>query len=226
MKKRSKKYLSVCKLIDKNKIYSISEAAKIIKQTSINKFDANINFSIHFNILEKNNEQKIRGTLFLPHGNGNKHTKKIVAITNQVDEAKNAGADYVGGSEIVEKIKNEKWCDYDVVVATPDMMGEIMSKLGSFLGPKGLMPSIKNGTISQNISKVIEEIKNGKIEYCSDKDYNININFAHVSFSEKQIEENLLSLSKTFLKKKSVFKNCTTNSFISTTMGPSIKILL
>ena len=226
MKKHGKKYLSICKLIDKNKIYSIKEASQIVKKMSINKFDATIDLSVHFNLLEKKNEQKIRGSLFLPHGNGKKNKKKIVVITNKIEEAKKAGADFVGSNDIIEKIKNENWYDYDLVIATPDMMSEIMSKLGRLLGPKGLMPNIKNGTISQNIDKTIKEIRSGKIEYCSDKNYNLNISFARVSFDEKQIEDNLTLISKIILKHKNDFKNCMIKAFISTTMSPSIKVLL
>ena len=160
--KKGKKYLAAEKAIDATKLYTIAEAAELVKTTSTTKFDATIDVSFHLNVDPKQADQAIRGTVILPHGNGK--TKKVLAITHKVDEATAAGADFAGGKEMLEKIKNENWFDFDVIVATPDMMGEL-GKMGRILGPKGLMPNPKTGTVAMDIAKAIQEIKAGKVEY-------------------------------------------------------------
>ena len=154
--KKGKKYQAAAKLVDSTKLYTIAEAAELVKQTSTVKFDATIGVSFRLNVDPKQADQQIRGTLILPHGNGK--TKKVLAITNKVEEAKAAGADYVGGKEMLEKIQKENWFDFDVIVATPDMMGEL-GKMGRVLGPKGLMPNPKAGTVSMNIGQAVQESK-------------------------------------------------------------------
>ena len=222
MKVRGKKYQAALKLIDTEKVYSLEEAVKLIKTTSTVKFDATIDVSFRLNVDPRQADQQVRGTLVLPHGNGK--TKKVLAITNNVEAATNAGADIVGGKEIVEKIKSQNWFDYDVIVATPDMMGEI-GKIARILGPKGLMPNPKAGTVSPDIAKAIKDIKAGKVEYRVDKQANMHISVARVSFDEVKVVENITALTEALIKAKpaavkgAFFKN----AVIHTTMGPGIK---
>ncbi|MCQ2753341.1 MAG: 50S ribosomal protein L1 [Bacilli bacterium] len=221
--KRGKKYLAAAKLVDANKLYSLSEASALVKKTNTTKFDATVDLSIKLNVDTKQPDQMIRGTIVLPHGNGK--TVRVLALTNKVDEAKAAGADYAGAKEMIEKITKESWFDYDVIVATPDMMGEI-GKIGRILGPKGLMPNPKSGTVSPDIKKAVKEIKAGKVEYRVDKDGNINLSCAKVSFEEKKIAENLQALCDAIVRSRplTVKGKYITNAAIHTTMGPSIHI--
>lgn len=223
--KRSKKYRASLELIDSTKTYSIAEACELVKKTSTVKFDATVDVSISFNIDTTKADQQIRGTLILPHGNGK--TKKIVAITSKVEEAKAAGADYYGGKELLEKIQKENWFDYDVIVATPDMMGEI-GKLGRVLGPKGLMPNPKTGTVAVDIAKAINEIKLGKVEYRLDREANMALTIGRVSFDAEKLATNLTALIDTLLKvRPAAVKGVYIKSAsIHTTMGPSIRIAL
>lgn len=219
--KRSKNYRSASEKVDASKLYSLEEAAKLVKETSTVKFDATIDVSFKLNVDPKQADQQIRGTLILPHGNGK--TKKVLAITDKVEDAKNAGADFVGGKEMLEKIQKENWFDFDTIVATPNMMGEI-GKLGRLLGPKGLMPNPKTGTVSPDIAKAIKEIKAGKVEYRVDKEANMHVSIARVSFSADDIKENLNALVDAILKAKptAVKGTYVKNAVIHTTMGPAI----
>ncbi|MCQ2792148.1 MAG: 50S ribosomal protein L1 [Bacilli bacterium] len=224
MMKRGKKYTNVAKLVDEKKLYTIAEASALVKKTSTVKFDATIDLSVKLNVDTKLADQMIRGTIVLPHGNGK--SKKVLALTNsKVEDAKAAGAEFVGGKEMIEKISKESWFDYDVIVATPDMMPEI-GKIGRILGPKGLMPNPKSGTVSMDIKKAIKEIKAGKVEYRVDKDGNINLSVARVSFDEKKISENLQALCDAIVRSRpvSVKGHYISNAAIHTTMGPSIHI--
>ncbi len=220
--KRGKKYQAALAKIEKDKIYSVEEACALVKETSTVKFDSTIDVSFHLNVDPRQADQQLRGTLTLPHGNGK--TKKILAVTHKEEEATAAGADFVGGKEILDKIKNENWFDYDVIVATPDMMGEL-GKLGRILGPKGLMPNPKTGTVTPNIGQAIKEIKQGKISYRVDKEGNICFSIARVSFDTEKIVDNLKTVCETIIKVKPAsvkgvyIKNCA----LHTVMGPSIK---
>lgn len=221
--KKGKKYQAALSKIEAKKVYSLEEACALVKETSTVKFDATIDVAFRLNVDPKQADQQLRGTLTLPHGNGK--TKKILAVTNtKTEEATAAGADFVGGKEILEKVKNENWFDYDVIVATPDMMGEL-GKLGRLLGPKGLMPNPKTGTVTPEIGKAIAEIKAGKIAYRVDKEGNICFSIARVSFDTEKVIDNLKVVCDTILKirpasVKGVYvKNCA----ITTVMGPSIK---
>ena len=221
--KKGKKYQAALLKIDAKKVYTLEEACALVKETSTVKFDATIDVSFRLNVDPRQADQQLRGTLTLPHGNGK--TKKILAVTNKVEEATAAGADFVGGGkELLEKVKNENWFDYDVIVATPDMMGEL-GKLGRLLGPKGLMPNPKTGTVTPEIGKAIQEIKAGKIAYRVDKEGNICFSIARVSFDTEKVVDNLKVVCETILKirpasVKGVYvKNCA----ITTVMGPSIK---
>lgn len=220
--KKGKKYQAALAKIDANKVYSLEEACALVKETSTVKFDGTIDVAFRLNVDPRQADQQLRGTLTLPHGNGK--TKKILAVTNKTEEATAAGADFVGGKEILEKIKTENWFDYDVIVATPDMMGEL-GKLGRLLGPKGLMPNPKTGTVTPDIAKAIQEIKAGKIAYRVDKEGNICFSIARVSFDTEKIVDNLKVVCETILKirpasVKGVYvKNCAMHSV----MGPSIR---
>ena len=220
--KRSKKYRAALELIDSAKVYTLEEACELVKKTSTVKFDATIDVSFKLNADPKQADQQIRGTIILPHGNGK--TKKVLAITDKVEDAKAAGADYFGGKEMLEKIQKENWFDFDVIVATPNMMGEI-GKLGRLLGPKGLMPNPKTGTVSVDIAKAIHEIKAGKVEYRVDKEGNMHVSIARVSFDTDKVVENLKTLTDAVLRARpaSVKGTYVLNSVLHTTMGPSIK---
>ena len=217
-----KKYNAALELVDRNKVYGIEEACELVKKTSTVKFDGSVNVSFRFNVDTTKADQQIRGTLILPHGNGK--TKRILAITTKVEEAKAAGADFAGGKELLEKIKNENWFDYDVIVATPDMMGEL-GKMGRVLGPKGLMPNPKTGTVSPDIAKAIKEIKAGKVEYRVDKEANMHVCIAKVSFDADKIAQNLNALVEAVIKAKpaAVKGQYFKKAVIHTTMGPAIQ---
>ena len=223
--KRSKKYVAVSQLVDKAKTYTVAEAIELVKQTSTVKFDATIDVSFRLNVDPKKADQQVRGTLVLPHGNGK--TKKVLAITDRTEEATAAGADYVGGKEMLEKIQKENWFDYDVIVATPNMMGEI-GKLGRVLGPKGLMPNPKTGTVSPDIAKAIKEIKAGKVEYRVDKEANMHVSIARCSFDNEKIADNLNALVEAVVKARPAAVKGTyiKTAVIHTTMGPSIRFAI
>lgn len=219
--KRGKKYVAAAKLVDSKKIYSLEEAVELVKQTSTVKFDSTIDLSFRLNVDPRQADQQIRGTVVLPNGNGK--TKKVLAITNKTEEATQAGADIVGGKEVIDRIKNENWFDYDVIVATPDMMGEI-GKVARILGPKGLMPNPKVGTVNADIAKAISEIKAGKVEYRTDKQGNINLSVARVSFESAKIIENIETVTGAIIKAKPAAVKGTyiKNAVMHTTMGPAI----
>ncbi len=221
--KHGKNYRAALELIDKTKLYPFDEAVALVKKTNTAKFDATIDLSLNLNVDPKKADQQLRGTMVLPHGNGK--TKRVLAITQKVEEAKNAGADFVGGKELLEKIQKENWFDYDIIVATPDMMGEL-GKLGRVLGPKGLMPNPKTGTVAVDIAKAIHEIKAGKVEYRLDKEGNIHVSVARVSFDDQKIIDNLTALTDVIVKARpSAVKGAfIRNAVIHTTMGPAIKV--
>lgn len=219
--KKGKKYQAALKLVDSKKLYTLEEAVELVKQTSTTKFDATIDVSFRLNVDPRQADQQIRGTIVLPHGNGK--TKKVLAITNKVEEAKSAGADFVGGKEMLDKIQNQNWFDFDVIVATPDMMGEL-GKMGRLLGPKGLMPNPKTGTVAVDIAKAIQEIKAGKVEYRVDKEANMHVCVARCSFDGAKVIENVTTLVDQLIKVRpsSVKGIFFKNAVIHTTMGPAI----
>ncbi len=221
--KKGKKYQNVAKLVDATKFYTIEEAAELVKKTAITKFDSTIDVSFRLNVDPKQADQQIRGTVILPHGNGK--SKKVLAITHKVDEAKAAGADFAGGKELLEKIAKENWFDYDVIVATPDMMGEL-GKMGKILGPKGLMPNPKTGTVSMDIAKAVQEIKAGKVEYRVDKEANLHVSIARASFDVQKIIDNLHVICETIVKVRPAAVKGTyiKTAVIHTTMGPAINL--
>jgi len=221
--RRGKKYNAALALVDANKQYELAEAVALVKKTSITKFDATIDVSFRLNVDPRQADQQIRGTLVLPHGNGK--TKKVLAITTRVQEALDAGADFAGAKEMLDKIKAENWFDYDVIVATPDMMGEL-GKMGKLLGPKGLMPNPKVGTVTNDLVKAIADIKAGKVEYRVDREANMHVSVGRVSFDDAKLVDNLAALCERIVKvRPSVVKgNYIKNAVIHTTMGPAIHI--
>ncbi len=220
--KLSKNYKKALELVEAGKVYSLEEACELVKKTSTVKFDATVDVSFHMNVDTTKADQQIRGTLILPHGNGK--TKKICAITTKVDEAKSAGADYAGGKDLLEKIQKENWFDFDVIVATPEMMGEL-GKMGRLLGPKGLMPNPKTGTVAIDIAKAIKEIKLGKVEYRLDKDANMALTIGRVSFKTEDLVDNLKALTSTLIKVRpaAVKGSYIKSAVVHTTMGPSVR---
>ena len=225
MKKYSKKYRASLELVDKSKKYSIGEACELVKKTATAKCDESIDVSFRLNIDPKQADQQLRGTITLPHGNGK--TKKILAITDKAEAAKEAGANYVGQQDMLDKITKENWFDFDVIVATPNMMG-LLGRMGRVLGPKGLMPNPKTGTVSNDIAAAIKEIKNGKISYRNDKDGNLAINFGKASFDSEKLADNLKTVIEVITKArpaavKGVYiRSCT----VSSTYGPGIHIAI
>ena len=218
--KKGKKYVAALAKVDSSKLYTVEEAVKLVKETSTVKFDATVDVSFKLNVDPKQADQQVRGTLILPHGNGK--TKKVLAITDKVEDAKAAGADFVGGAEMIDKISGG-WFDYDVIVATPNMM-PVIGRVARVLGPKGLMPNPKTGTVNPDIARAIKEIKAGKVEYRVDKEANMHVSIARVSFENKKIEENLQALVDAVLKARpsSVKGTYVKNAVIHTTMGPAI----
>lgn len=219
--KYGKKYRAALEKVDAEKLYTIEEASKLVKETSTVKFDATVDVSFKLNIDPKQADQQVRGTLVLPNGNGK--TKKVLAITDKVEEAKSAGADFYGGQEMIEKIQRENWFEYDVIVATPNMMG-LIGRIARILGPKGLMPNPKTGTVTTDLSKAIAEIKAGKVEYRTDKEANMHVSIGRVSFDEKKIAENLHALVDALLKARpaAIKGNYIKTAVVHTTMGPAI----
>lgn len=223
MKKFGKKYVKSAQLVDKTKVYSIDEAAELVKKTSATKFDGTVDISFALNVNPTHADQLIRGTITLPHGNGK--TKRVLAVTSKVEEAKAAGADYAGGKELLEKIQKENWFDFDVIVATPEMMGEL-GKMGRLLGPKGLMPNPKTGTVSPNIGQAVTEIKGGRMAYRVDKDGNLHLSVARVSFEASKIADNLKAVCDHIQKARpsTVKGTYVKNVVIHACMGPGITI--
>ena len=216
-----KKYRAALEQVDSAKVYDYKEAIALAKKISTTKFDSSLEASFVLNVDPRQAEQNIRGAMVLPHGTGK--TQRVLVITQgaKEDEAKAAGADFVGGADMIQQIQGG-WFDFDIIVATPDMMGQ----LGKLLGPKGLMPNPKTGTVTMDVAKAIDEIKKGKVEYRVDKDGNINVLFGKVSFTEEALVENFKALYDRILKARPVtvkgayLKGVT----VSTTMGPGIKV--
>lgn len=224
MAKKGKRYQEAAALIEKGKAYPIEEAVALVKKTSNVKFDASVDVVFKLGLDTRHADQQLRGAIVLPHGTGK--TKKVLVITQgaKVEEAKAAGADVVGGKEILEDIQ-KGWLDFEVMIATPDMMAEL-GKLGRILGPKGLMPNPKTGTVTMDVTKAVQETKAGKVTYRTDKDGNVHMPIGRVSFEDAQLAENfkvvydLLVKSKPSSAKGTYMKNVV----VSTTMGPSVKV--
>ena len=227
MKQRGKKYVAACEKIEKNKAYSKEEAVKLAKETSVSKFDSTVEVAVRLNLDTKKADQQLRGAIVLPHGTGK--TKKVLVIAKgeNATKAKEAGADYVGDVDMLGKIEKENWFDFDVMIATPDMM-PLLGKLGKVLGPKGLMTNPKTGTVTMDVTKAVNEVKAGRVEYRTDSFGNVHGIIGKSSFTEEQLLENLNAFMATILKVKpaTVKGDYVKNIAITTTMGPGIKILV
>ncbi len=225
MRKSSKKYVEASSKVEKNNFYSIDEAVKLVKETSITKFDGTVEVAIKLNVDPKKADQQLRGSLVLPNGSGKSKKILVIAKGTAAEAAKNAGADYVGEKDMIEKIQKENWFDFDVIIATPDMMPEL-GKIGRVLGPKGLMPNPKTGTVTVNPVKTIEDIKKGMVEFKTDSFGNIHTIIGKISFDDKKLAENLTYVISTIIKLKpaSVKGKFITNISIASTMGPGIKL--
>lgn len=222
--KRSKGYNNALSLFEKNKKYAPAEACELVKKTSSVKYDAAVRVSFSLNVDPRHADQQIRGAMVLPAGTG--RSQKVLVVTQgaKAEEAKNAGADYVGDKEILDKIKGG-WFDFDVIVATPDMMGEL-GKLGKILGPKGLMPNPKTGTVTMNIAQAIDEIKKGKVTYRTDKEGNVAVIIGKKSFSTEKLVENYKTIYDVILKARPAAVKGTymKNVVVSSSMSPSVKV--
>ena len=225
--KRGKKYVEAAKKVEKNKLYTKEEAVKLVKETSTSKFDGTVEVAVRLNLDTKKADQQLRGAIALPNGTGK--TKKILVVAkgDNAKKAKDAGADFVGDTDILEKIEKENWFGFDVMIATPDMM-PLLGKLGKVLGPKGLMPNPKTGTVTTDVVSAVEAVKAGRVEYRTDSFGNVHGIIGKVSFTEKQLVENLDAFMATIIKAKpaSVKGDYIKNIAITTTMGPGIKIIL
>jgi len=223
--KKGKRYLESAKLVDRSITYDPADAVALVKKTATVKFDETVEAHIRLGVDGRHADQQVRGAVVLPHGTGKKVRVLVFAKGAKLDEAQAAGADFVGGEELVPRIQKEGWLDFDVVVATPDMMG-IVGRLGRILGPKGLMPNPKAGTVTMDVTKAINDIKAGKIEYRLDKTNIIHVPVGKVSFTEEQLADNFQTLMDAIIKAKpAAAKGQYLRSVvISSTMGPGIKI--
>ncbi|MBO4749245.1 MAG: 50S ribosomal protein L1 [Lachnospiraceae bacterium] len=225
MMKHGKKYAEAAKLVDRATFYEPAEAIALVKKTAVAKFDETIEVHIRTGCDGRHAEQQIRGAVVLPNGTGKTVRVLVFAKGDKVNEAEAAGADYVGGDELIPKIQNDGWLDFDVVVATPDMMG-VVGRLGKILGPKGLMPNPKAGTVTMDVAKAIADIKAGKIEYRLDKTNIVHVPVGKASFSEEALQENFTALMDAIVKAKpSALKGQYLRSItLTSTMGPGVKV--
>lgn len=224
MAKKGKNYLEAAKLVDRSKAYPIGEAVELVKKTSFTKFDASVEAAFRLGVDPKKADQQIRGAVVLPNGTGKTQRVLVFAKGEKVKEAEAAGADYVGDTEYINKI-SQGWFEFDVIVATPDMMGEV-GKLGRTLGPKGLMPNPKTGTVTFDVTRAVNEIKAGKVEYRVDKAGNIHVPIGKASFDNEKLVENFNTIFDTMVKVKPAAAKGTymKNVAITSTMGPSVKV--
>ena len=224
MKRRGRLYVEASKSVDKNKLYTPEEAVKLVKSLSKRKFDETVEVAMNLNVDTTKSDQQVRSSFTLPNGTGK--TKRVLVVTKtKAEEAKNAGADFVGDDDIIEKIVKENWFDFDVMVATPEMMVSL-GKIGKILGPKGLMPNPKTGTVTTNVSDAIANIRKGMVEYRADSNGNVHALVGKVSFDEDKLTENLFSFINEVIKNKptGVKGSFVKNISISSTMGPGVKI--
>lgn len=224
MKRRGRLYVEASKSVDKNKLYTPEEAVKLVKSLSKRKFDETVEVAMNLNVDTTKSDQQVRSSFTLPNGTGK--TKRVLVVTKtKAEEAKNAGADFVGDADIIEKIVKENWFDFDVMVATPEMMVSL-GKIGKILGPKGLMPNPKTGTVTTNVSDAIANIRKGMVEYRADSNGNVHALVGKVSFDEDKLTENLVSFINEVIKNKptGVKGSFVKNISISSTMGPGVKI--
>ncbi|MCI8670809.1 MAG: 50S ribosomal protein L1 [Bacilli bacterium] len=225
MKKHGKKYVEASKKVETDKLYTIEEAVKLVKETAVTKFDSTVEVAVKLNIDAKKSDQSLRGSFVLPNGTGKTKRVLVIAKGDAAKAAKDAGATYVGDKDMIDKIAKENWFDFDVIVATPDMMPEL-GKIGKVLGPKGLMPNPKTGTVTTDVVKAVEDINKGMVTYKNDSFGNVHTIIGKVSFDEAKLAENLTYVVKTLASSKpssvkGVFIN---NITITSTMGPGIRL--
>ena len=223
--KKSKRHIANLELIDKNKAYTIEEAVALVKKTSNSKFDATLEVAMNLNLDVKKADQQLRGAVVLPHGTGKSKRILVLAKGEQATKAKNAGAEFVGDIDMITKIEKENWFDFDVIIATPEMM-PMLGKIGKLLGPKGLMPNPKTGTVTTDVVKAIEETKKGKVNYRTDSFGNVHGVFGKASFEDDKLVENLKAFIDVILKAKPTTAKgiYVKNVSVSSTMGPGVKI--
>ena len=223
--KKSKRFLESAEKVDKHKLYTKEEAVKLVKETATTKFDSSVEVAMHLNLDTKKADQQLRGANVLPKGTGKSKKVLVIAKGAAADAAKEAGADYVGDTDYLDKIQKENWFDFDVMIATPDMM-PALGKIGRILGPKGLMPNPKTGTVTLDTKKAVEEVKKGRVEYRTDSYGNVHALIGKSSFSEEDLLENLKTFVSVIVKAKpSVVKGTyVKNITLSSTMGPGVKV--
>ena len=223
--KKGKKLVEALKKVDRTKVYTVEEAVKLVKETAIAKFDSSVEIAMHLNLDTKKADQQLRGAILLPNGTGK--TKRVLVLTkgDQASKAKEAGADFVGDLDLIEKIEKENWFEYDVIIATPDMM-PALGKIGKVLGPKGLMPNPKTGTVTTDVVKAVSEVKKGRVEYRTDSFANVHALVGKVSFTDEALVENIKAFVNLIIKSKpaTVKGKYIKNVSISSTMGPGVKL--
>ena len=223
--KKGKKYLEALNKVDKSKLYTLDEAVKLVKETSVSKFNSSVEIAVRLNLDTRKSDQQLRGAIVLPSGTGKEKKVLVIAKGDNAKLAREAGADFVGDTDMLEKIEKENWLDFDVMIATPDMM-PLLGKLGKVLGPKGLMPNPKTGTVTTDVKKAVNDVKKGRVEYKTDSYGNVHALVGKVSFTEDQLKENIKAFMNIIIKSKpSVVKGVyVKNISLSTTMGPGIKL--
>ena len=225
MKKKSKKYTEALSKIEKGKLYSLEEAVKLVKETSVSTFDGTVEIAVRLNLDTKKNDQQLRGAIVLPHGTGK--TKKVLVLAkgDAAKAATDAGADYVGDVDMITKIEKENWFDFDVIIATPEMM-PMLGKLGKVLGPKGLMPNPKTGTVTMDTKKAVEDVKKGRVEYRTDSYANVHALVGKVSFDDEKLVDNIKAFVDVIIKSKPQAAKGVyiKNISIASTMGPGVKV--
>ncbi len=225
MKKKSKKYTEALSKLEKGKLYSLEEAVKLVKETSVSKFDGTVEIAVRLNLDTKKNDQQLRGAIVLPHGTGK--TKKVLVLAKgeAAKAAESAGADFVGDVDMITKIEKENWFEFDVIIATPEMM-PLLGKLGKILGPKGLMPNPKTGTVTMDTKKAVEDVKKGRVEYRTDSYANVHAIVGKVSFTNEKLMDNINAFMDVIIKSKpqaakGVYLK---NVSLASTMGPGVKV--
>lgn len=225
MKKKSKKYTEALSKIEKGKLYSLEEAVKLVKETSVSKFDGTVEIAVRLNLDTKKNDQQLRGAIVLPHGTGKAKKVLVLAKGDAAKAATDAGADFVGDVDMITKIEKENWFEFDVIIATPEMM-PLLGKLGKVLGPKGLMPNPKTGTVTMDTKKAVEDVKKGRVEYRTDSYANVHALVGKVSFDDEKLVDNVKAFMDVIIKSKpqaakGVYLK---NVSLASTMGPGIKV--
>lgn len=225
MRKFGKKYVEASKLVEANKAYSLTEAVELVKKTSVTKFDSSVEVAVKLNIDTKKADQQLRGSLVLPNGNGKTKRILVLAKGSAAEAAKKAGADFVGEQDLIDKIAKENWFEYDVIIATPDMM-PLLGRIGKILGPRGLMPNPKTGTVTADPAKAVEDVKKGMIEYRADQYGNVHSMVGKVSFDDNKLVENITYVIAQIVKAKpaTVKGKYIQNISLSSTMGPGIHV--